>query len=258
MDQENSFIEENTENNLNDERLKKLFVILIAVSVLSGTYYYLSLSNNKTAKAPLQTEQTVANNPPVQIQKVIKNEDINVKKITANADEMTNKLAADTQPENITPPQEKPEKSLSNKVKPTNKSQVIKSALLAAGKSDPFSDNTSKPTSPEKFNSFLPPNIGKNSLSPSFKDLPNISSLPNINLPNSNLYPSPYNTSFINPEVKGFIGNKVIISINGTSESLKVNESFQGIKVVKIDPANMTVKFIQDKKVITKNIKSSN
>lgn len=261
MDQENSFIEENSENSLKDEKLKKIFVILVTLAFVSGVYYYTSLSNTKTAKAPLETVQPVNNELPKNIQppkeEIKKTE---TKEIAVNKIQTDNKLSQEIKPDIK---QETPEivpNKKTNKIKPTDKALMIKSALLASGKPDPFTTNTSKPISPEEFKSYLPKYLGKNSLSSpnSLKNLPSISSLPNINLPNSNFPQNPYNMSFNEPEIKGFIGNKVIMSINGVSESLKVNESFQGIKVVKIDPINMSVKFIQDKKVITKNIKSIN
>jgi len=255
MDQENSFIEEINENDLKDEWFKKALIVLITIAVLGGTYYFTGISNKKAKITAVNTEQITVKTETPKI-KDLSSKDF--KDITVNKSE-NNSIKADKKDQilvsqNYVQPKNKP----SCGIKPTNKAIIAKSALLTAGKSDPFSGNTEKSELPSRFKTFLPRYIGRNSLSlpPSLGGLPNINSLPNLNVPNSNLLP--YKTPLAefqnNPEVKGFIGNKVIISINGMSESLKVNESFQGVKVVKIDPETMTVKFIHDKKIITKNI----
>ncbi|MDD3013439.1 MAG: hypothetical protein PHC34_07020 [Candidatus Gastranaerophilales bacterium] len=249
MDQENSFVEEINENDLKDEWFKKVLVVLITIAVLGGTYYFTGMSNKKAGIAIKTAEQTVVKPEiPKQLNsKDFKNNDMKVVNKDQNLNSQNYK-----QPEN---------KSV-NIIKPTNKALVTKSALLAAGKSDPFSGNIEKSKILSGLKTFLPRYIGKNSLSipPSLRSLPNIGSLPNLNVPNSNLLPGKTPLAEIQnyPEVKGFIGNKVILSINGMSESLKENESFQDIKIVKVDPETMTVKFIQDKKVVTKNIKGLN
>lgn len=262
MDQENSFVEEKNENNLKDEKLKKIFVILAALALMSGIYYYTGLSNNKTAKTPLETVQPVNKNLPEKTQLKKELTKLEIKEINANKQAKGDNLSKN--PEQKVVNKQEPAKKSSpdkiKKIKPTNKAAVIKYALLAAGKPDPFTGSGTKLASSEEIKSFLPKYLNRNSISTtnSLRELPNINSLPNINLPNANLNSNPYGAAFYEPEIKGFIGNKVIISINGISESLNINESFQGIKVVKVDPVNMSVKFIQNKKVITKNIKSTN
>lgn len=250
MDQENSFIEEINDNDLKDEWLKKAIVVLVAVSVLAGTYYLTNISGKKTSVTDNTAEQAIL-------------AEKNLKSVTTEKPDIKpEKVDIKVKSEQTLVPQktEQPTTIITKGIKPSNKAFAIKAALLVAGKPDPFSDNSTKSLSSERLKMFLPKYIGKNPLSipPSIDGLPTIGSLPNISVPGSKLMPGqiPYITP--QAEVKGFIGNKVILSINGVSESLKANQWFKGIKVVSVDPQSMTVKLLQDHKVVTKSIKGLN
>jgi len=262
MDQENSYIEEINESDLKDEWFKKVLVVLVTIAVLGGTYYF-TISGKKARITAVNTDMVIVK-PEIQKTKQLDSKDFkNIK-----ADKPENKVNYHSKsPENsvIVKSSDCIVSAHNNNhisgIKPTNKALAAKSALLVSGKSDPFSGKTETSNLPADLKTFLPRYIGKSPLSipSSLRNLPNIGSLPTLNVPNSNLLPGKIPSDFQNyPEVKGFIGDKVILNINGVSESLKANESFQGIKVVKVDSQAMTVKFIQDKKVITKTIKGLN
>ncbi len=136
-------------------------------------------------------------------------------------------------PENTGKTQEKKQK---NTIKPTNKKDLIANAI-ASGKNDPFSYTESN------FMPFRPKFSGIKGQKP-------------------NLLPvSPKGKDYSRqapPEsiiIKGFLGNKVIAQIKGLTESLGPNESLQGVKVVGIDPANLSCDFIIDGKKVTKTMK---
>jgi hypothetical protein len=251
MDQENSFIEEINENDLKNEWLKKGLVVLVTVAVLGGTYYFTGINGKKTKVTAVNTEQI---NVKPENTKELSSKDFKVVR-SKNESIKINKQDQVLISENY----KQPENKAFSGIRPTDKTSVARAALIAAGKPDPFSGSSSEKTELQsKLKTFLPKYIGKNPpiFPPSLKGLPNIDNLPSLNLPNSNLLPgkAPLSAFQSDPEVKGFIGDKVILSMNGMNESLKENESFQGIKVVKVDSKAMTVKLIQNKKVITKNI----
>jgi|GEM_PF-6789363 len=263
MDQDNSYIEdnaynenidnenvgeENIDSELRNEWLKKVLVVLITILVLGGTYYYTIVSNkNKDIMA-----QKAAILKDLQIVKTSEKKDSKDTVPVNNAINQDKKMVKQE-----TVPQDSGQALIkSNVIRPSNKAFVAKEALLAAGKINPFSSNATRPILSGK--DFLPKYIGKNPLPnlPSLKGIPNIGSLPDLGVPNLTDGKAPQIAPQFYPEVKGFIGNKAIISINGISESLKANESFQDIKVLKVNPNAMTVKYVQNKQVITRNIKS--
>ncbi len=55
--------------------------------------------------------------------------------------------------------------------------------------------------------------------------------------------------------LKGFIGDKVIVKVDGMSTTLIQGEEFRGVKALVIDTVNLRAKFKKGKKIITKNIK---
>ena len=123
------------------------------------------------------------------------------------------------------------------KIKPSNIKDLIANAMETSGKKDPFSYRES---------SFNPITGGSSGGSePGLAGLPMPPMSPDF-LPDQLQEPV---------VVKGFLGNKVIAEIKGFTESLAVNESLQGIKVLKVDSANLTCVFQIDGKRVTKTIK---
>ena len=146
-------------------------------------------------------------------------------------------------------------KNINNFIKPSVKADIAKIALLSAGKADPFTDTISitgniisnsslKHTSHSPYSLPMPPSI---------KGLPVIGQLPKISLsglPSDQTYIPGSLSVQDGIRIKGFIGNKVIVDINGAIEALKVNEKFRSIKVLQIDPAGLSAEFMKDGKTL--------
>ena len=232
--------EEFIDNNLEEkdvkaeknEGTKKVLLILLVLLLFAVTYYYYGYARktkpnqqvivfNKTVptvKQQIKEEMPVADQPVVKEQK----------------DKTTDKI------------------DLTKAIKPSDKASLAKLALSSAGKQDPFSGLGGKMSQDILANAktgFLPPPPR-----PSYiNGLPTIGELPKLD----------YNTNpYLLPEesvaIKGFVGDKVIVSVNGATESLKVNESFQGVRVLNIDQKSLIAKFKKDGEIITKSIKSLN
>ncbi|MDD3149781.1 MAG: hypothetical protein PHV68_03015 [Candidatus Gastranaerophilales bacterium] len=122
--------------------------------------------------------------------------------------------------------QEKQEKEIQQPklvlIPPSKKEDYIKQAMLNAGRSKPFE------------------NLG--GISPV-----SFSSMDNKTLPPLKIIEE--------TDVKGFLGNKAIICVNGNTKALSEGESFKNVKVLKIDVENLTVVFKKDNKTITQSVK---
>ncbi|MFH0702077.1 MAG: hypothetical protein V2B14_00860 [bacterium] len=255
MDQERMINESENEylneKDIQKEKSKRLLVIII-VLILAGIGYFYSISSNK----PKKTAESLITNANKTLSETSAetnetNSEIKLNKNKIKHKKTSKKTSAD-----------KEAKKSFSKIKSIDKSLIIKIASAVSGKIDPFSALEGKLASSQKTVELLPEKLPVNKFFDSKKyTLPppplsssNITELPpleNIPLPDGM---SPPNADLIN--VKGFIGNKVIMDINGLSESLKTNELFQGIKILEIDPINLTVKFKKEDKIITEKIKS--
>lgn len=249
MEQNKDFSKEIDEKSLDNEKNKKILVILVAVLLFAVTYYYYS----NQAPAPEQ-----ATNNTVKIDKTV--EPAKKVEVKQNKPEKQESKQAVKKDEIKKQAEEQPAISY-DAIYPTDKSSLLKLAFAKAGTVDPFarkgkssfSSGFPMPgmTSLKPFDGKLP-TIGNLPLPPGYEGLPGLNGIPSLNpeLNKISRPPMDYIT------VKGFIGDKVIVSINGITDSLKVNESFQDIKVVKIDPVNLTAKFERKGLVISKTIKS--
>lgn len=54
--------------------------------------------------------------------------------------------------------------------------------------------------------------------------------------------------------LKGFLGEKAIIRVNGSTKAMALNETFKGVTLVELDVDNLTVKLKQDGQVYIKTI----
>jgi hypothetical protein len=235
MEQENEV--QTTE--LKEEKSKKIFIILIVLLLFGGTCYYYSGINNipqpklakiEQAKTVLQKEKKPAQIELEKIQKAEKKPEI------AKTEETTPKT----------------------KFKPTDKSSLLSLAGQSSGKHDPFSYSESQfmPTksgtgeNSVSYPSNLPPvpMAGSTGTLPS---LPGFNSLSPSGLANP---PAPKPEDLVT--VKGFIGNKVIVEIDGIVEALNTNEKVSNVKVLAVNPSLLTARFEIDGKPVTKTIKS--
>lgn len=249
MEQNKDFSKEIDEKSLDNEKNKKVLVILIAVLLFAVTYYYYS------NQAPVPEQAT---NNTVKVDKTVEP----AKKIEIKqnkAEQQQNKQAV--KKEEIKKQSEEQETPIVSydAIHPTDKASLLKLAFAKTGMVDPFASKGRKSfssgipmpgmTSLKPFDGKLP-TIGNLPLPPGYEGLPSLNGIPSLNPELNKTSPMEYIT------VKGFIGDKVIVSINGITDSLKVNESFQDIKVVRIDPVNLTAKFERKGLVISKTIKS--
>lgn len=244
------------------ENIKKALIVIVILGIFGCIYYYYNGMHNIQNNTIHQSElASISQNQTLSTLKTTNN-----KKIILQSKKLTIVLSKKPPIKAITPlskegaggknhtsPLIKP----SLYIPPTNKNSILKLALASSGKADPFAGMGKEPDSPQNMPSLSNiPNIGK---LPSLKNLtipPSIGSLPTIgNLPNTGMpgFMPPLSEQF---SVKGFIGDEVIVEIDGIVQSLKVNTSFHGLRVLKIDASNLSAVFKMDGKIITKNIKS--
>lgn len=236
--------EENVNTEINkEEKSKKILLVFVILILFGCTYFY--YNNWAKNKPNIIVKKGAAIVNKVMPQKDVKTTDILAQEVD---DEVIVKK------ENLTAQKPKnPASNESNVIKPTNKEALVKMAMASKGKSDPFEGLVGKSPNPIRGIKNIPNfKIGSLPVLPNAKGLPTFNGLPSLS--NLNGFKTLKNNDSI--EVKGFIGNKVIVNVNGIIESLKPNETFQDIKVLSVDNRNLTVKFKKNNKIITKNIKS--
>jgi hypothetical protein len=208
------------------ERIKKLLIILVALSLFGASYYYYV---HKTEKAP----EVKKVSPKIKKKAVTENKkDEEKQEATVSKEEKTEPV--NKQKENKEKQISKPQKEDKKKIKPTDKSDLLKTALATAGKNDPFSYTESR----------FRPSVSKNSRS--------LRTSGNSGLPGP---PSRREKSGDGIEIKGFLGNKVIAEVNGHTDSLNTGETFRGVKVLTVDPNSLSCVFEINGRKVTKKIK---
>ena len=225
----------NIDRDIKSENIKKALIAVFVLILFGCIYYY--YNGMHTQKDKNITNSTVVQHkiipPSLKIDKIKPKN----KKITINKSIL-------------------PGIKTSKYIKPTDKNSLLKLALTSAGKSDPFSGTENELIMSDKMLKILPP-LGKNIIiPPSANTLPVIGNIPTMNI--SNGMPDFTPPLYQDFAVKGFIGDEVIVEMNGNIQSLKVNTGFQGLKVLKIDPINLSAVFKYRGKIITKTIKSEN
>lgn len=237
---DNEFIEE---NEIKTDKSKKIFIILIILILFGGMYYYyykIKKQNEFSLQPAVNTISTVNNNKiPEKSLKIVKKPEIskNTTNLSNKSDQIPIKKEIDAAV-----------------IKPTNKENITRLAMIDSGKSDPFSDLNKKTLWQRPGNTAY---IKQNYLPlppASMRGLPAIGKLPELSIPNSKNLPNMVQI----PEpvaIKGFIGNKVIVDINGITQSLSVNESFQDIKVLQVNPGGLSARFKRNGEIITKTVR---
>lgn len=206
---------------LQNEKLKKILIALVVLALFGTSYYYYGNNANKTAEKTGQ--KTLAKKGQKSGEKVELN-----KKSTENKEKSdTNKLK---ETKKVLAQKKDKYHRINKKIKPTNKADLISAAFKSAGKSDPFSYSESRymPINFEKIGGHglpTPPRAG------GFGENPN------------NLV-----------VIKGFLGKKVIIEVNGFTDSLKINETLGKVKVLGINSENLSCNLEIEGKKVTKTM----
>lgn len=253
--------------NQRDENLKKIIIATVVLATFGVSYYYYAKNEQQYAQAEKPVKLAVNNNKKAaqadkkavkvsikDIKKVAKPEQKEEKAVASPgipavkndakvAEEPVKQVAKQEKPEikeakatvNVDKKQPKQEKIV---IKPTQIKDLLANASKTSGKNDPFSYVESQ---------FMPFNTcGKGCKTSRLGGLP----VP----PGGGDVAGPREAVII----KGFLGNKVIADIKGFTESLGVNESLQGVKVVSVDPANLTCEFIIDGEKVKKTMQPIN
>ena len=240
--QQNSFEKE-------DKQRKALAFLLILLLSAGGVFYYIkSPKNDAPEKTKIEKIQSTSEKKPVP---VIKQE------LKANR-------------------QEKEVKSASNTVKlikQADRSKLVKLAMAHAGRVDPFSESAPKMEAtisidgrsstsiqmvPVKGGDLpAPPGLKIPFMDDFMKGFVDAMGKTFKNLPG---FPGDFKKLFseqpVNFEIKGFIGDKVIVNVDGNDEAIGKNESYQGIKAIKVDPGSLKAVFKVNNHTVTKTMKS--
>ena len=217
------------------EKTKKLIIISISLILFGISYYYYTFKQIKFHKKPIFISE-YSKKVVLPLRKVISKESISAHK-TAKIDDKKNKKGL----KNITKRIKKDKKS-EKKIKPTDKSELIKIASGIKGKNDPFSYDESR------FNPFM-----TRKRSHSGANYSRINNLPSPPALSGHIVPKNKPDEYI--EIKGFLGNKVLIDVNGFTDSLGAGETLRGIKVISIDSQNLSCEFDIKGKKVTKTMK---
>jgi len=234
----------------NQEKIKKLLIIIIALGLFGASYYYYVYKQKKTFAKQLQKVELKQPAKKVAADQVIlsntkdplrymqgdssaepQNEIMKVDPIK-KVSNVTKKVVKKVENSEVIKPQK-------TKIKPTDKAALIKAAAGSRGKYDPFSYAESN---------FIPSDMTKTASSGRVKGLPAPPRMSGQNNAGNGNY----------AEIRGFLGNKVIAEINGFTDSLKVGETLRGIKILSIDSKNLTCELEIDGKKVTKKMNPVN
>jgi hypothetical protein len=250
---------------MEQEKAKKILVILAVLMLFGGTCYYYGFNKpvNVVVKAKGNNPTVLANISNVK-EPVIKKEQV-LKQIQP---ELKPEIKMQTDNGQVKVPKQldkaEPEKivvfSSPNKYKPTGKRDLLALAGKTSGKSDPFSYSESRSVlssgdtkvNPLSMPTSLPP-VPTGSKIVNLPSLP--PGLPGFN-PSQGLAPPPAPRLHDEVLIKGFIGNKVIAEIDGVVESLAESEKVGTVKVLNVDSSNFTAKFLVKDKVVVKTLKT--
>jgi len=219
---------------------KKVIILAVILGLLSLSYYYWrslpkesSLSQEKLGLELVKPVEKAISNQEIIINP--NNNQIKTVKPQVNAEKVNAEAV-------------KSENSKSIKFMPVDKNTVIKAAMTGTGKSDIFQADNSG-TYPENL-SINPKNF--KIVPPPF--LKGLSNLPFINTKGSSAPAIPVESTF---NINGFIGNKVIINLDGNALALGAGEKYKDIKVLKVDTNNSSAKFQKGGRIFYKNLSNS-
>jgi hypothetical protein len=218
------------------QQIKKILIILVVIGLFALSYYYYVAREQKAHLAALENavqkgEQSNINTP-VQI-------------ITTPSPVTTTEKVVEGSPSAQQEPVVAEGDSIPQttaKIKPTDKSSLISAAQSSTGKADPFASGRGG----------YAPALGGSSIPSPGSDLPGLDELP----------PPPDFAGAAGQEasaedrvqIKGFMDNKVIAEINGITDALAVGEKLGGVKVLKVDAANLATNFLIDGKTVAKKM----
>lgn len=262
MDQENIYIEEVETESLEGEKNKKVAIVLAFTLLAAGVYWYYSIYNpqHNTPASPAKATSTkaITSAPSTSAPEVQKASSTSIPTAKVEGIEVSIKTAIKLKANKVNPYEVK------GRIPPSSKLLLAQAARTTAGKADPFTQegrtsglsavSISNPPSAS-----AAPSYGNVKISPlpMLKGLP---TLPTITLPGLHTFSNPGTPSggpMIQQtaiELKGFLGNKAIVSAGSETEILAVNHVFKGFKVVSIDPVGMKAKFSSKNRIITKKI----
>ncbi len=257
----------------NREKAKKLIIIFLSLILFGVSYYYYAFKQKKYSNKPIQISKqgkklkspiqktvsgefmparkiaNIANKKDQKVsKKIIKdnkkdNLKIHTKKIE-NIVKMSSKITSASQKNELQSPTSRQIRlsgfstpASQKKIKPTDKSKLIKIASGLAGKNDPFSYTESN------FNPFMTQQ----------KNYQGANNLPSPPAVSGNAAAEKTPADYV--EIKGFLGNKVLLEINGFTDSLGAGETLRGVKVLSINPQNLSCEFEIKNKKITKKMK---
>lgn len=239
--------------NKKTENTKKILIAFIVFGLFIASSYYYTMGKKQT-RLPQMHHKAVQNEVKPSVNADIKPISESNKTVSKSSEKTSSATEAKNKQSNIKSipakkekvKQEKtPEKITNNKIKSTDIKTLMANATKKSGKNDPFSYAESRA---------MPFKSGGQASSRANSSVPGA-------LPDLNMLPVPPELSTeqtkesVDPViVKGFIGNKVIAEIKGYTESLGINESLKGVKVLSVDSANLTTVFLVDGKKIIKTI----
>ncbi len=216
----------------NQERNKKLLIIFTALCLFGTSYFYYDYKRKTSVNKQVMAKKPKTVKPEAKSAKKVSGEKEVQKPRTAKKPEQPKKTTAPRKAPEIKPLEVKKTKEFKQRITPTKRSDIIRTASNFAGKNDPFSYVESN------FSPFG--NTGKVK-----KAGRSGSGLPNP--PVVEQKPENY------VEIKGFLGNKVIAEINGLTDSLGIGDTLRGVKVLGIDSQNFICEFeIKGEKVTRK------
>ncbi len=209
------------------ETRKKILILAVAIALFGTSYYYYVHKKEKASEPEQKQVIQTKEKPPVEKKKPEElkpsQEDKKEEKNSGNKDKKVKKPGLS--------------EAFMQKIRPSNKAELIELAFNSAGKRDPFSYRESK---------FRPAGTGPSRKGFSAGD-DGLPAPPSVD-------EKPRNYA----EIKGFFGNKVIADINGITDSLAAGESFGGIKVLSVDQENLTCEFMINGKKVIKKMKPVN
>lgn len=218
-----------------EEKTRKILLLFAVLIFFGCTYYY--FGNGKLSFQSVQILPKTKTGPVITAKKIPENNNATVQKTEKTSE----------QPETVKIPKKSEtklaiKKNSGFKYKPSGKSYFANIAGKSSGKYDPFSFRESK---------FIPFAIASR---PAF--IPGTNNLPSMpgdfKIPDAPPVPEPEEIV----SVKGFIGKKAVVKINGITRALSENQEINNIKILNINPDALSVKFEIEGKLITKTMKS--
>ena len=239
MHQDMNIVESSFEKDDKNENLIKL--IIISVIIVGFGLFYFSTSAHQNAEKIDSTSSSA---------KTLDNK----KDVTPENPSINNKNTSTANTSKPSPAKAPVAKS-SSFIRPTSKSEILKLAAQCKTKKDPFEDTLGKS---ELTSANLNTKSNQNVNAP----LPFPPSAPNLSVPKLPDLASAQPTGSLTPppepkepfSLKGFLGKKVIVQVDGFTEALRVGDSYRGIKVLSIDSDNLIAKFSKDGTIITKSL----